>query len=222
MHISFPASILIFTSCAIAQDAPFYLEPLPPPVWHAYVAKGVDKLVGNWRSVAWMVATPAFEGEYAVSIQITETPKGNQQYTVTFSKASAPFLAPPPPPPPLGSKDTKPSKASIKISRHSKVLPSDLASKVIQAWTDGMKTTRYSGDQSMHVGLDGVSYFFYAGSTYFGQTWCPDHGVSLAMVYFAKTLIAFTLSDQSSSQNHEAEIEKARLALLAQIRLVAK
>jgi hypothetical protein len=186
---------------SFGQEYPNHLEPISGRLWAVGLSSAEKSLLPNGHCDYWMIAAPSFSPGWSVSIVLNDRYSNDPTYTVWFVKSGGPILAPPPAPS-LNGKTPKQRpyipkprlKRSIKIDKQ-------LALRVINAWHQCVKATRYFGDRAFHGGLDGTSYFFCTESHYFGETWGPHPGVPSALVELAVALSMIPQSSTSERQN---------------------
>ncbi|MBK8794751.1 MAG: hypothetical protein IPN59_16910 [Holophaga sp.] len=142
--------LVLCLSCALplfSEAGPNHLEPIPPNRWHPHLTLGVDVLIPKSNVICWMIACPAFDGEYAVSLLNTSTDFTKPTYEVQYSKAPASFMAPPPPPPPANARriaKTSNHQHDAKLTTASRKIPTRLAKLVLTAWSKALKSTKYA------------------------------------------------------------------------------
>jgi hypothetical protein len=197
-----------------SQGMPNHLEPIRPGMWTIYLQKGVDKLTPKRNVILWMLATPAFKPEYAISLIDTSQDISKPNYILSFSRASRRILAPPPPPPFPGEKVQIASPLPpIKIATSARPIPEHTAKRIIETWSKLVKSTRYAEDSATHSGCDGCSYFFYIQDFYYGKTWSPETPVPSAAVDLADTLVVYATDNSKPKQDLINSLEQACRAL---------
>jgi len=78
---------------------------------------------------------------------------------------------------------------------------------VITAWKKALNNTRYSPNKNL--GLDGVTYQFYAHYNFFGETWSPNKGIPFKLVKLGKILeelVSIGDDDERIKIIHQANI----------------
>lgn len=187
----------------LAESPPTHLDPVPPHNW-ILLGPSYRKLIPRKDCVLWMLAAPSFEQHYSVAIVRSGDGAVPPSYEVKFSKVTQGFIintAPAPAPSLDGSHNAVPEKPQkLRLFHASRAIPSPLAEKVIAAWGNEVKRTRYDSDQALHIGCDGCTYFFFFERFFFGTTWSPTEGRPKMMVDLASLLGEFaqTKGDDTS------------------------
>ncbi|WP_257307548.1 hypothetical protein [Geothrix campi] len=159
-----------------------------------------------------MIVSPSLRKGWAVSIIRNEVVGQKPTYCAWLVESRDSVLVPPPPPPP-GSR--KPKGKSIiptprPLHRFSAQLAPEMAERIISAWRECVKGTRYSGDLASHGGFDGISYFFYAERNFFGKTWGPQSETPTALVNVAQSLAEYA---QSNITDRSVALDKVSSSL---------
>jgi len=197
MRTAFRLAIFSFlASNCFGQELPNHLEPIKPAIWSAGLGQAVDGLVPPGDQAVWMIVSPSLQKGWAVSIIRSQVVGQKPTYCAWLVESRDPVLVPPPPPP--GNKKSN-GKFLIPTPRplhkFSAPLVPEMAERIISAWRECVKGTRYSGDLASHGGFDGISYFFYAERNFYGKTWGPQAPTPTALVNVAQSLAEYAQSN---------------------------
>ncbi len=187
------ATFSLLASNCFGQELPNHLEPIKPATWSAGLGQAVEGLIPTGDQAVWMIVSPSLQKGWAVSIIRSEVVGQKPTYCAWLVESRDPVLVPPPPPP-RGSK--KANGISIiptprPLHRYSAPLTPEMAERIISAWRECVKGTKYSGDLASHGGFDGISYFFYAERNFYGKTWGPQSETPAALVNVAQSLAEY-------------------------------
>ncbi len=165
------------------------------------VRRTLLKSVGNYPS-ARMVVVPAFEPEFAVSIE----PDGEE--TVAWSCTMTKQI--------WGSKDAE----GLTAREASRPIPRKLANRIAVAWWSALSGVRFP--ERGPVGVDGTTYYFASFKRWLvsraGQAWSPRSGPSADMVRVGTLLRQYVAAGLAGSERVLKELETATSELESSIR----
>lgn len=193
--------LLIAATCALAGDTPNHLEPIKPHAYTQFLNEYYElvftKLVGDCSPSIWMIVEPSFSPEYALILRKVLSDDSTESYfQLEYSAVNEPIWNYDKNED--GTLELSPKRDAI-VERKTARLDQKIARDVIDTWEIVLKQTRYA--EKEWIGLDGVTYKFFAHPEFFGQTWSPESGTPKMMVECGELLIRFVTSDLADQRD---------------------
>lgn len=166
------------------------LEPVPAYDRLGYSQTVFQVLVREQMPELWMIVKPSFSPEYAVvlgRVWSEEIPRKLIRYELRWVRAKKPIWHQER----IGNTNSF-RVAPLKdpgIEERTVEFPPEATSQISKAWSRIIRESRYPS--SLHAGVDGVTYEFYAHYNLFGTTWGPQSGAPAMMVELGEALIDY-------------------------------